>query len=181
MQSIKTDLPGVILLEPQVFEDNRGWFMETYSKEKFARHGIDAEFIQDNHSMSYKKGVLRGIHFQLSPMAQGKLMRCTKGAILDVAVDLRKDSPTYKKWVSVVLSMTNRRMFFVPRGFGHAFLTLEDNTEVEYKVDSLYSPQHDRSIRYDDPDIAINWGTGTFILSDKDRNAPFLKDSDCNF
>lgn len=181
MQSIKTDFPGLVLLEPQVFEDHRGWFMETYSKQEFARHGINTEFVQDNHSMSRNKGVLRGIHFQLAPMAQGKLMRCTKGAILDVAVDLRKDSPTYKKWMSVVLSASNRRMFFLPKGFGHGFLTLEKDTEVEYKVDAFYSPQHDRSIRYDDPEFGIDWGAGEFILSDKDRNAPLLKDSDCNF
>lgn len=181
MRSLKTDIPGLVLLEPVIHEDHRGWFIESYSQKEFETHGITVQFVQDNHSMSRQKGVLRGLHYQMSPMAQGKLLRCTQGSLLDVAVDLRKDSPTYKKWFSVVLSAANKRLFFVPRGFGHGFLTLENDTQVEYKVDAYYSPQHDRSIRYDDPELGIDWGVDDVILSDKDRNAPLLKDSDCNF
>lgn len=181
MRSLKTDIPGLVLLEPVIHEDHRGWFIESYSQKEFETHGITVQFVQDNHSLSRQKGVLRGLHYQKSPMAQGKLLRCTQGSLLDVAVDLRKDSPTYKKWFSVVLSAANKRLFFVPRGFGHGFLTLENDTQIEYKVDAYYSPQHDRSIRYDDPELGIDWGVDDVILSDKDRNAPLLKDSDCNF
>ena len=181
MNVIKTDLEGVLIIEPQVFGDNRGWFMETFSKKKLADLGIKTEFVQDNHSFSAQKGTLRGIHFQNEPAAQAKLIRCTKGAVLDVAVDLRKGSPTYKEWTSIVLSAENKKMFFIPRGFGHGFMTLEDNTEFQYKVDDYYSPENDRSICYDDPEIGVNWGEIEPILSEKDKKAPFLKDSDVNF
>ncbi len=181
MKLIKTSLEGVYIIEPDVFEDERGWFMESYSYKKFKELGIDVEFVQDNHSYSRKKGTLRGIHFQNEPMAQSKLVRCTKGKILDIAVDLRKGSPTYKKWIMVELSEENKRMLFIPKGFGHAFLTLTDDVEVQYKVDEYYSREHDRSIRWNDPDIGIDWPIEDPILSEKDRNAPFLKDSDCNF
>lgn len=181
MNLIKTELEGVYILEPKVFGDNRGWFMESYSKKVFKEIGLDITFVQDNHSYSALKGTLRGLHFQNNPMAQTKLVRCTRGKILDVAVDLRKGSPTYKKWVAVELSDENKRQLLIPKGFAHGFITLTDNVEVQYKVDEYYSKEHDRSIRFDDPEIGVNWGIDTPILSEKDKSAPLLKNSDCNF
>ncbi|HOJ50860.1 MAG TPA: dTDP-4-dehydrorhamnose 3,5-epimerase [Spirochaetota bacterium] len=181
MKIVETDLQGVFILEPIVFSDSRGWFMESFKKSIFEKIGINVEFIQYNHSFSLKKGTLRGIHFQNNPFSQAKLVRCVRGKILDVVVDLRKNSPTYKKWIACELSDENKIQIFIPKGFGHGFVTLEDNVEVEYKVDNYYSKEHDRSIRYDDPEIGIEWGIDNPILSDKDRNAPFLRDSDCNF
>jgi dTDP-4-dehydrorhamnose 3,5-epimerase len=177
----KTEIEGIYVLEPKFFGDNRGWFMETYSKKVFKEIGLDLEFVQDNHSYSEFKGTLRGLHFQNDPMAQTKLIRCTRGKILDVAVDLRKGSPTYKKWVAVELSDENKRQLLIPKGFGHGFITLTDNVEVQYKVDEYYSKEHDRSIRFDDPEIGVSWGIDNPILSEKDKNAPLLRDSDCNF
>ncbi len=179
MNVIKTALDGVYIIEPQVFGDKRGWFMESYSKLKLPQ--IDCDFVQDNHSYSAMKGVLRGIHFQNGEHAQAKLVRVLKGAVLDVAVDLRKGSPTYKKWVSTELSAENKRQMFIPRGFGHGFVTLTDDVEFLYKADNYYDHESDRSIRFDDPEIGVKWGVETPILSDKDKNAPLLKDSDCNF
>jgi dTDP-4-dehydrorhamnose reductase/dTDP-4-dehydrorhamnose 3,5-epimerase len=181
MEIKKTAVSGLLIIEPQVFGDHRGWFTETYSKEKFKVLGIEIDFIQDNHSFSAQKGTLRGLHFQLDPKAQTKLVRCTKGEILDVAVDLREGSPTYKKWVAVVLTEENKKQLFVPKGFAHGFMTLSDNVEVQYKVDELYSPKDDRSIRFDDPEIGVEWGIESPTLSAKDLNAPLLKDSDVNF
>lgn len=179
MNIIKTELEGVYVIEPRVFGDERGWFMESYSKMKLPE--IHADFVQDNHSYSAKKGVLRGIHFQNGEHAQAKLVRVCRGAVLDVAVDLRKGSPTYKKWVSVELSADNKRMLFIPRGFGHGFVTLTDDVEFLYKADNYYDHESDRSVRFDDPDIGVDWGITDPILSDKDKNAPLLKDSDCSF
>ena len=181
MKIIETEIPEVKIIELDVFGDNRGWFMESYSKKKFADLGIDADFVQDNHSFSAEKGTLRGIHFQNNPKAQAKLTRCTRGAVIDVIVDLRKNSPTYKKSVKIELSAENKLMAFAPRGFGHGFLTLTDNVEFQYKVDEFYSGDFDRSIRFDDPEIGVDWNIKNPILSDKDKNAPFLKDSDVNF
>lgn len=181
MNVIETKIPGVIVLEPKVFGDHRGWFMETFSTEAMGKAGITNEFVQDNHSFTQKKGTLRGIHFQNAPMAQAKLVRVTRGAVLDVAVDLRKNSPTYLQWVGVELSSENKRMFFIPRGFGHGFLTLTDDVEFLYKVDDLYSKEHDRSLRFDEPAIGVEWGIKEPILSDKDLKAPWLEQSDCNF
>ncbi len=181
MRAEKLKLDGVILLHPDVFGDNRGWFKETYSKQKMEACGITAEFVQDNHSYSKSKGIIRGLHFQNPPFAQAKIVRCTRGRIMDVAVDLRKDSPNYKKWISVELSADNHCELFIPKGFAHGFVSLEDEIELEYKVDAPYSKEHDRSIRYDDPEIGVEWGISDPILSEKDRNAPFLKDSDCMF
>jgi dTDP-4-dehydrorhamnose reductase/dTDP-4-dehydrorhamnose 3,5-epimerase len=178
---IKTEIEGVVIVDLKVFGDNRGWFAETYSKEKFHQLGIDVEFIQDNHSFSAQKGVLRGLHFQQPPMAQTKLVRCTRGEILDVAVDIRKGSPTYKKWVAVKLTEENKRQLLVPKGFAHGFVTLTDNVEVHYKVDQYYSPENDRGIRYDDPEINVDWGVEDPILSEKDLKAPLLADSDADF
>jgi len=181
MKIVETEIPEVKIIELDVFGDNRGWFTESYNKKKLFDLGINVDFIQDNHSFSAEKGTLRGIHFQNNPMAQSKLVRCTRGKILDLAVDLRKNSPTYKKAISIELSEENKKMFFVPAGFGHGFLTLSENTEVQYKVDNYYSAEHDRSIRFDDPELAIDWGIQDPILSDKDKNAPLLKNSDINF
>ena len=182
MKRIDTKLPGVCILEPMVHGDSRGYFMETYSTRAFDEVGIDAVFVQDNQSYSSQKGILRGIHFQNAPMAQAKLVRVTKGAVLDVAVDLRKGSPTYKQWVTVELSAENKRMFFIPRGFGHGFVTLTDDVEFCYKVDNLYSKECDRGIRYNDPTIGVDWGeVNPALLSQKDTTSPLLDDSDCNF
>ena len=181
MELIKTDIPGVVILEPKVFGDHRGWFTETYAYNTLKDLGIDVTFVQDNQSYSKEKGTLRGLHFQQNPMAQTKLLRCTRGKILDVAVDIRKGSPTYLKWVSVELSAENKRQLFMPKGFAHGFVTLTDDVEVQYKVDADYDPARDRSIRFDDPAIGVDWGVSNPILSEKDKNAPLLKDSDCNF
>ena len=182
MEKIATALEGVYIIEPKVFGDYRGYFMETYSTKVFADMGIDNVFVQDNQSFTAQKGTLRGIHFQNAPMAQAKLVRVTRGAVMDVAVDLRKGSPTYKQWVAVELSAENKRMLFIPRGFGHGFKTLTDDVEFCYKVDNLYSRECDRGIRFNDPDIGVEWGEVTeHLLSQKDTTSPMLKDSDCNF
>jgi len=181
MKVIPTKIKDVRIIEPDVFGDNRGWFSESYNKEKLKEFGIDVDFVQDNHSFSATKGTLRALHIQESPYAQSKLVRCTKGAVLDVAVDLRKDSQTYKQWVSVELSAENKKQFFVPKGFAHGFLTLTDNVEFEYKVDNYYNKQAERYIRYDDKDIGIIWGNDNPILIERDKNAPLLKDCDISF
>lgn len=185
MNVIKTKIPGVLIIEPDVHGDHRGYFMETYSKQKYQELGIDVEFVQDNMSFSAQKGTLRGLHWQNAPMSQSKLVSCTKGTVIDVAIDIRKGSPTYKQWVSVELSAENKKQFFIPQGFAHGFLTLTDDVEFRYKVDNFYSKEHDRGIRYDDPSIAVDWGTLLNgiepVLSDKDKFGPVLDESDCNF
>ena len=181
MTVIETKLPGVVIVEPQVFGDHRGWFMESWSKKTMEAHGLNCDFVQDNQSYTARKGTLRGIHFQQYPMAQTKLVRVTRGAVMDVAVDLRKDSPTYRQWVAVELSAENRKQLLIPQGFGHACLTLTDDVEFVYKCDNFYSKEHDRNIRFDDPELGVEWGIAEPILSEKDAAAPFLKDSDCNF
>ena len=181
MKKIETGLPGVYIIEPQVFGDPRGYFMETWSTRNFEEMGLHYEFVQDNQSFSSQKGILRGIHFQKNPCSQAKLVRVNRGAVMDVAVDLRKGSPTYLKWVSVEISEENRRMLMIPRGFGHGFKTLTDNVEFIYKVDQLYSRECDRGIRFDDPAIGVDWGeVREDLLSPKDLNASLLADSDCN-
>ena len=181
MKRIDTSLPGVLIIEPQVFGDLRGYFMETYSTISLADIGILNVFVQDNQSFTSQKGTLRGIHYQNAPMAQAKLVRVTRGAVLDVAVDLRKGSPAYLKWVSIELSAENKRMMFIPRGFGHGFLTLTENVEFLYKVDNLYSKECDCCVRFDDPAFGVDWGIAEPILSSKDAAAPLLKHSGCNF
>ncbi len=181
MKRIDTAIDGVCVIEPQVFGDHRGYFMETYSVKAFHDIGIDTVFVQDNQSFSAQKNTLRGLHFQNPPMTQAKLVRVTQGAVMDVAVDLRLGSPTYKQWVAVELSAENKRMFFLPRGFAHGFLTLTENVEFVYKVDNLYSKECDRGIRFDDPEIGVDWGDIVPVLSKKDEDAPLLKDSDCAF
>ena len=171
----------VVHVTPKRFVDARGWFTETWNQEHFRKFGVNAEFCQDNQSLSVKAGTIRGIHFQRKPNAQSKLVRCVKGRIFDVAVDLRVESPTFKKWVGVELSAEQGNQLFIPVGFGHGFLTLENECHVAYKVDAYYAPQADGGIRWDDPDLAINWpmGGAAKILSDKDASLPFL--SDCEF
>lgn len=178
--STPLEIPEVLIIEPKVFGDERGFFMEVYNKKDFEEIGLSQEFVQDNHSKS-TKDVLRGLHYQKDPMAQGKLVRCVRGAILDVAVDIRKGSPTYGKWVSAEITAENKKLIWVPRGFAHGFITLEDDTEVIYKVDNLYSPENDRGIAWNDPDVGVEWPTDNPILSDKDSKQPLLKDADNNF
>jgi dTDP-4-dehydrorhamnose 3,5-epimerase len=181
MKITNTLIEDLLIVEPNVFGDSRGWFSETYNEKVFKENGIPIKFIQDNHSYSSQKGVLRGLHFQNEPYAQTKLVRCTKGKIWDVAVDLRKSSPTYLKWFGVELTAENHKMLLVPQGFAHGFVTLEKDCEVQYKVDNFYDKNSDRSIKYNDQDINITWPINKVILSDKDINAPLLKDSDVNF
>ena len=181
MNIVKTKLPGVVIIEPKVFGDNRGWFMESWSAAEMEAAGLNYDFVQDNHSYSAQNGVLRGIHFQKGDASQAKLVRCTAGAVLDIAVDLRKGSPTYKKWITVELSAENKRQLLIPRGFGHAFLTLTDNVEFLYKTDNKYDSTADRSIKWNDPEIGIRWGVTSPIISEKDANAPLLCDSDCDY
>jgi dTDP-4-dehydrorhamnose 3,5-epimerase len=181
MKKINTELPEVYIIEPQVFGDHRGWFMETWSESKYKELGIIKHFVQDNHSYTAKKGTLRGLHFQNNPMAQCKIVRCVAGSVIDVAVDLRKGSPNYLKWVAVKLSAENKLQLFIPRGFAHGFLTLTDNVEFVYKADNFYSVEYDRSIRFDDPTIGVDWGISDPVLSEKDLDAPLLIESDCNF
>ncbi len=180
MRVTELSLPGVKIIEPIYHEDYRGYYAESYSARSFAKHGIHNVFVQDNHSFTLSKGVIRGIHFQINPKPQVKLVRCTNGTVLDVVVDLRGDSPTFKRWLSVVLSAMNRKQILIPSGFGHAFLTLTDNCEVLYKVDEFYAPQYDRAIQWNDPEIAIAWPVANPIVSKKDSDAPLLKDSDVN-
>ena len=179
MKLIKTKLDGVYIIEPQVFGDERGWFMETYSRIKTPE--ITCDFVQDNQSYSKEKGILRGIHFQNGNHAQAKLVRCVRGSVLDVAVDLRKDSSTYKQWVAVELSAENKKQLFIPRGFGHGFLTLTDDVEFVYKTDNYYNYESDRSILWCDSEIGVDWNFENPIISEKDAKAPLLRDSDCRF
>lgn len=181
MNVIKTDVLDVYILEPQVFGDHRGWFMESWSLRKMEENGLHYDFVQDNQSFSAKKGTLRGLHFQYGDAAQAKLVRCGKGAVLDVAVDLREGSPTYKKWVAVELTAENKRQLLIPRGFAHGFLTLTDDVEFLYKEDNFYNHPADRNIIWNDKEIGIDWGIDNPILSDKDAVAPALNDCDINF
>lgn len=174
MNVIETTLAGVLILEPKVFGDARGWFMESWSKTKMEDAGIFVDFVQDNHSFSAEKGTLRGLHYQLNPMAQAKLLRVSRGTIFDVAVDIRRGSPTYAKWVGIELSAENHRQLFIPRGFAHGFITLTNDVEVLYKADNLYAPECDGNIRWDDPEIGIKWPIDPVVLSDKDAAAPLL-------
>jgi dTDP-4-dehydrorhamnose 3,5-epimerase len=181
MNVMETKLKDLYILEPRVYGDGRGWFMESWSRRSMEEAGLRYDFVQDNHSYSARKGTLRGIHFQKGSFAQAKLVRCVRGAVLDYAVDLRKGSPTYLQWTAVELSADNRRQLLSPRGFGHAFLTLTDDVEFLYKADNAYVPEADRSIRWNDPDIDIRWAEAEPILSEKDKNAPLLRDSDVDF
>lgn len=181
MNIIKTSVLDVYIIEPQVFGDRRGWFMETWSQRKMEDAGLHYNFVQDNQSYSAQKNTLRGLHFQKGEASQAKLVRCTRGAVLDVAVDLRKGSPTYKKWVAVELSGENKRQLLIPRGFAHGFLTLTDDVEFLYKVDNFYAPETEGSIIWNDSEIGVNWGIENPILSAKDAKAPKFSDCDIDF
>ena len=182
MNILDTFIEGLKVLEPKVFGDHRGWFMETYNEENFQKAGIDINFVQDNQSFSAAKGTLRGLHYQLNPKAQTKLVRCTKGAIYDVAVDIRKGSPTFGEWFGIELSAENKKQLFIPQGFAHGFMTITNDVEVQYKVDDLYAPECDRGIIWNDPTINIEWPLDiTPVLSEKDKNAPGIAEADNNF
>ncbi|MHB8844619.1 MAG: dTDP-4-dehydrorhamnose 3,5-epimerase [Nitrospirota bacterium] len=174
------DIPGIALVEPASFGDERGLFREQYKHSDFVRAGITEHFVQDNLSRSVRK-VLRGLHYQLDPKAQGKLVTCLRGSIFDVAVDIRKGSPTYGRWIGRELTGENSLMLYVPAGFAHGFLTLSETAEVLYKCTEEYSPSHDRGIIWNDPQINIAWGVDAPLLSDKDRVHPLLRDAENNF
>ncbi len=176
-------LDGVLEIRPRRFADERGFFSEVWNKARWRDAGVDVDFVQDNHSLSRQAGVLRGLHYQAPPMTQAKLVRVTRGAVFDVAVDIRNGSPTFGQWVSEILSAERWNQLFIPEGFAHGFLTLEADCEVEYKVSAPYSAEHDRAIRFDDPEIAIEWpiDSGELILSDKDRSAPRLAEVQTGF
>jgi len=171
----KLEIDGVVLIKPKVFEDNRGFFLESYKKSDFENFGIKDVFVQDNHSKSVKS-VIRGLHFQKHPYEQSKLVRCISGKIFDVAVDLRKNSPTYKKWVGIELSDENNFILYIPKGFAHGFCVLSDEAHVVYKCDCEYMPFYDAGIRWDDPDINIKWPITDPLVSDKDKNLPYLRE-----
>lgn len=177
---IETEIDGVFIIEPKVYGDNRGYFMETYKESDFIQAGLNYKFIQDNQSRS-RKGVLRGLHFQKTH-PQAKLVRVLEGEVYDVAVDLRKNSPTYGKYVGVVLSAENKRMFMIPRGFAHGFVVLSDTATFTYKCDELYHPEDEGGIMWNDPDVGIIWpDCGEILLSEKDKKHPFLKDAKIEF
>jgi dTDP-4-dehydrorhamnose 3,5-epimerase len=180
MKSEQPDIPGLLIIQPDVFYDARGYFFESYNKDKFIQIGINAEFVQDNQSLS-AKGILRGLHFQNPPFAQGKLLSVIKGSVLDVAVDIRKNSPSYGKYFSLILSGENKTMFWIPSGFAHGFLSLEDNTIFSYKCTLTYNKKSEGSIRWNDPDLNIDWKIKDPLASEKDQNAPFFKDLNTKF
>lgn len=185
MKVTETKMPGVVIIDTDVFGDYRGYFTETYNKPKYEALGITTEFVQDNMSFSAQKGTLRGLHWQNPPYAQAKLVSCTKGAVIDVAVDIRKGSPTFGQWVSVELSAENHRQFFIPRGFAHGFLTLTGDVEFRYKCDNVYNKASEGGMRYDSPEVNVDWGTLLNgiepVLSEKDTVGPTLNTSDNQF
>lgn len=176
MEILARKLKGVYEISLNPYKDNRGFFMRTFDYEVFKNAGLDRKWVQENHSRSEKKGIIRGLHFQLNPFSETKLVRCIKGAILDVFVDLRIDSKTFGNWDSIELSSENKKMIFIPRGFAHGFCTLTETSEVVYKVDNFYSKQYERGVLWNDPDLGINWPVKEPILSEKDRNNLTLKE-----
>lgn len=176
MQVQATEFPGLFIIEPRVFEDSRGFFLESWNQERFETAGIRVDWVQDNHSKSVGSGVLRGFHYQAPPTAQAKLVWVTRGAVVDVVVDLRVGSPMYGKWGQLKLSERNFLRIFIPKGFAHAYMTLSDETEFMYKVDAPYSPGDEGGIRWDDPDLNVNWPVAEPLLSDKDKHLPLLRD-----
>jgi len=172
----KLEPAGLVLVRPKVFRDDRGFFVESYKKSDFEKAGVSGEFVQDNHSKSVK-GVLRGLHYQKDPFAQGKLVRCLSGRILDVAVDIGRDSPSFGKWAAVELDSDSAGMLYIPPGFAHGFLVLSETAEIMYKCTKEFSPAHDAGIRWDDPRLGIDWGIKAPILSAKDSALPYLKDT----
>lgn len=182
MNVTETALPGVLLLEPRRFGDARGFFSESWNRKTCAAQGIGIDFVQDNHSLSREVGTVRGLHFQSPPHAQAKLVRCGRGRLFDVAVDIRKGSPTFGQWVGFELSFDNGLQLLIPAGFLHGFVTREPDTEIIYKCSDHYAPECDGAVRFDDPDIGIDWGlTGTPVLSGKDAAAPLMRDFDSPF
>ncbi|MGE4552501.1 MAG: dTDP-4-dehydrorhamnose 3,5-epimerase [Desulfovibrionaceae bacterium] len=181
MQVSTTEFPGVLIIDPKVHRDARGFFLESWNRERFRQAGMDVDFIQDNHAYSKGAGVLRGLHFQAPPTAQAKLVWVTRGAVLDLVVDVRRGSPSYGQWGQLTLSARNFIRLFIPKGFAHAYLTLSEETEFMYKVDAPYSPADEGGIRWDDPDLAIPWPVQQPVLSDKDRNLPRLRDFESPF
>lgn len=177
----KTSLPGVVILTPKAYADDRGHFFETYNEKSLLDVGIDFHAKQENHIMNANADVIRGLHFQNNPYAQAKLVRCIRGIVDDVAVDLRKGSPTYLQWVMVELSEENKKQLFLPKGFAHGVISRSDYSEIQYAVDEIYCPQADRSIRYNEQQIGIQWKAKAPIMSLKDIKAPLLNESDCNF
>lgn len=183
MEVIKTEIEGVLIIEPKVFSDSRGYFFESFNAKEFAeKTGLDVTFVQDNESMS-TRGVLRGLHFQLPPFSQAKLVRCVKGSVLDVTVDIRKGSPTYGKYAMCELTEDNHRMFFIPKGMAHGFCVLSDKAIFQYKCDEFYHPEAEGGIAWNDPDIAIPWPIPLheILLSERDKHHPHLKDFDSPF
>lgn len=180
MNITKTDIQGLIIIEPQIFKDSRGCFFESWNAKKFKQLGINEDFVQDNQSVS-SKGVLRGLHFQNPPYAQAKLVRVIKGSVLDVAVDLRKNSPTYGKHVSVILSEQNNKSFFIPKGFAHGFLSLEDNTVFNYKCSDYYNKESEGSLLWNDEDLKIDWQIDNPLVSEKDLQADLFKNFKTKF
>lgn len=176
MKLIKTIFEDAYLVEMKINKDHRGFFMESYNEKLFIEHGLSFNFIQDNHSLSVESGTIRGLHYQLEPYAQTKFIRVTQGVAFDVIVDIREGSPTYGKWQSFILTADNRRQLLFPKGFAHGYCTLVENTEVQYKVDNYYSPDHDCGIRWNDPDLNISWPVRDPILSEKDKRHPLFKE-----
>lgn len=175
MEIVETGIKDLYIIKPDIFYDTRGYFFEGYNEERFRKAGLNMKFVQDNESQSMR-GVLRGLHFQKPPYAQGKLVRVVRGVVRDVAVDLRKDSPTYGKWHSVLLTGDDKFMYWIPEGFAHGFVCLEDHTIFTYKCTNFYNKASEGSVRWNDPDIGVKWGIDNPLLSDKDTKAPFLKD-----
>jgi dTDP-4-dehydrorhamnose 3,5-epimerase len=175
MEIIQAEIPGLLIIKPDIHTDDRGYFLESYNKKTLARLGFEADFMQDNESFS-RKGVLRGLHFQIPPYEQGKLVRVVSGAALDVAVDLRKNSVFFGKWISITLTSENKLMFWMPPGFAHGFLSLQDNTLFSYKCTNAYNREAEKSLRWDDPDLIIDWGISKPVITPKDANAGFFRD-----
>lgn len=175
------DAPGLVLVEPKVFPDQRGWFLEMYKQSEFAKAGIPATFVQDNYARSVGRAAIRGLHYQKEPAAQGKLIRVVVGEIFDVVVDIRKGSPAFGRWTAVTLSEENKKMLWVPPGFAHGYCATTDVCEIVYKLTHEYSPAHERGIRWDDPQLAIPWPVTDPVLSPKDAKAPLFRDADNDF
>lgn len=180
MEITKTPIEGLLIIQPKVFGDDRGYFFESFRLDKLRENGVDLGFVQDNESMS-GKGILRGLHFQNPPYAQGKLVRVIKGKVLDVAVDIRKNSPTYGKWHSIILSEKNKTIFWIPPGFAHGFFSMEDNTLFQYKCTNYYNKDTEGSVLWNDPQLNIDWGISDPLISDKDKNVPLFKDLQSKF
>jgi len=181
MKVIQTALSGVIVIEPKLFHDNRGFFLETYREEAYRKIGIDVRFVQDNHSLSKAKETVRGMHYQIEPKAQSKLVHVISGSVTNFVVDIREGSPTFLRWIKVHLTSENHLQLFIPCGFANGFVTEQDNTEVVYKVDREYAPDCDRVFAWDDPGVGIDWPVSSPILSERDRQAPLFADAENNF